>query len=71
MLIGIQSQQSLLESLRALTPEIVEDVEDMQALESITFLGAFSSGNILNYGVSFPVIGYIKSLFQSLLSNFL
>ncbi|KAI3448513.1 hypothetical protein Pfo_005178 [Paulownia fortunei] len=41
---GIQAQQSLLEILQPLTPEIAEDVVDMQALESMTIHGAFASG---------------------------
>ncbi|KAK6143876.1 hypothetical protein DH2020_024224 [Rehmannia glutinosa] len=38
------AQQSLLEILQPLTPEIAEGVEDMQALESMTVHGAFASG---------------------------
>ncbi|KAL1556323.1 protein misato 1-like [Salvia divinorum] len=37
-------QQPLLETLQPLTPETADDVEDMQALESIIIHGAFASG---------------------------
>ncbi|PIN21857.1 Members of tubulin/FtsZ family [Handroanthus impetiginosus] len=41
---GTQVQQSFLENLQPLTPEIAEDAEDMHALESMTIHGAFASG---------------------------
>ncbi|KAF5736114.1 protein misato 1 isoform X1 [Tripterygium wilfordii] len=41
---GNQVEQSLIRNLHPLTPEIAEDVEDMQAVESITCHGALSSG---------------------------
>ncbi|PIM99482.1 Members of tubulin/FtsZ family [Handroanthus impetiginosus] len=40
---GTQVQQSFLENLQPLTPEIAEDAEDMHALESMTIHGAFAS----------------------------
>lgn len=43
---GSQFQKSLLETLQPLNPEIADDVEDMQALESMTIHGAFASGNV-------------------------
>lgn len=43
---GSQFQQSLLETLQPLNPEIADDDEDMQALESMTVHGAFASGNV-------------------------
>ncbi|GER43734.1 misato-like protein [Striga asiatica] len=41
---GMQSQQSLLENLQPLNPEIA-DVEDMHALEAMVVHGAFASGS--------------------------
>ena len=43
---GTQANQTLLGNLQPLTPEITEDVEDLQAVESITAHGSFSSGNV-------------------------
>ncbi|XP_015890039.1 uncharacterized protein LOC107424699 isoform X1 [Ziziphus jujuba] len=43
-LIGKQVEQTLLGNLQPLTPEIAEDVEDLQAVESITVHGSFGSG---------------------------
>ncbi|POO02742.1 Tubulin/FtsZ, GTPase domain containing protein [Trema orientale] len=43
-LTGTQANQTLLGSLQPLTPDISEDVEDFQAVESITAHGTFSSG---------------------------
>ncbi|KAL5557091.1 hypothetical protein UlMin_039327 [Ulmus minor] len=44
-LTGKQVEQTLLNNLQSLTPEITENVEDAQAVESITVQGTFSSGN--------------------------
>lgn len=41
---GSQGNQNLLGNLHPLTPEIRDDVDDSQAVESITALGTFSSG---------------------------
>ncbi|XP_043689996.1 protein misato homolog 1 isoform X2 [Telopea speciosissima] len=43
-LTGEQKKQSLQESLHSLTPEVAEDVEDMQAVEHLTIHGALRSG---------------------------
>ncbi|PON34592.1 Tubulin/FtsZ, GTPase domain containing protein [Parasponia andersonii] len=43
-LTGTQANQTLLGSLQPLTPDISEDVEDFQAVESVTAHGTFSSG---------------------------
>ncbi|XP_062102108.1 uncharacterized protein LOC133811062 [Humulus lupulus] len=43
-LTGTQFNQTLLGSLQSLTPEITKDAEDLQAVESITAHGTFSSG---------------------------
>ncbi|KAL4298954.1 hypothetical protein HN51_049666 [Arachis hypogaea] len=44
-LFGGQSEQSLLENLHPLTPQIAEDVEDMQGVECLTVHGAYASGS--------------------------
>lgn len=46
-------EQSLLGSLHPFMPEIAEDVEDLQAVESLTIHGAFVSGVMLNQHISF------------------
>lgn len=43
-LTGKQVEQSFLGNLQTLTPEISEDVEDLQAVESMTIHGALGSG---------------------------
>ncbi|XP_042512645.1 protein misato homolog 1 isoform X2 [Macadamia integrifolia] len=43
-LTGEQKKQSLQKSLRSLTPEVAEDVEDVQAVEHLTIHGALRSG---------------------------
>lgn len=43
-LTGKQAEQSLLGNLQPLTPEIAEDMEDLQAVESMTIQGALGSG---------------------------
>lgn len=43
-LTGKQVEQSLLGSLHPFTPEIAEDVEDLQEVESLTIHGAYGSG---------------------------
>lgn len=53
---GKQVEQSLLGSLHPFTPEIAEDVEDLQEVESLTIHGAFGSGVILNLHISFLLI---------------
>ncbi|KAJ1415230.1 Tubulin/FtsZ, GTPase domain superfamily [Sesbania bispinosa] len=42
-LTGAQNELSLLENLQSLTPQIAEDVEDLQAIEHITVHGALAS----------------------------
>ncbi|KAL5168473.1 Protein misato 1 [Glycine soja] len=42
-LTGVQNELSLLEILQPLTPQIAEDVEDMQAIEHMTVHGALAS----------------------------
>lgn len=42
----MQAQRSWLWNLQPLTPEIANDVEDVQALEALTIHGAFASGNV-------------------------
>ncbi|KAH1157791.1 hypothetical protein GYH30_030158 [Glycine max] len=44
-LTGVQNELSLLEILQPLTPQIAEDVEDMQAIEHMTVHGALASGH--------------------------
>ncbi|KAK0605095.1 hypothetical protein LWI29_022668 [Acer saccharum] len=41
---GKQGEQSLLGSLQPLTPDVAKDVEDLQAVESMTVHGALGSG---------------------------
>lgn len=41
---GEQNELSLIGNLHPLTPQIAEDVEDMQAIEHIAVHGAFASG---------------------------
>ncbi|KAJ7944393.1 protein misato-like 1-like [Quillaja saponaria] len=41
---GKRSEQSLLENLQPLTPEVAENIEDLQAVESMTVHGALSEG---------------------------
>lgn len=43
---GKQHEQSLLGNLQPLTPEVSEDVEDLQAVESMIIHGALRSGTI-------------------------
>ncbi|XP_027361168.1 protein misato homolog 1 isoform X2 [Abrus precatorius] len=45
-LTGGQNELSLLENLQPLTPQIAEDVEDMQAIEHMTVHGALASGHL-------------------------
>ncbi|KAE8695082.1 hypothetical protein F3Y22_tig00110744pilonHSYRG00042 [Hibiscus syriacus] len=44
-LTGRRDQQSLLSHLQPLTPEVAEDVDDLQAVESMLVHGAIGSGN--------------------------
>ncbi|KAJ1419106.1 Tubulin/FtsZ, GTPase domain superfamily [Sesbania bispinosa] len=48
-LTGAQNEMSLLENLQSLTPQIAEDVEDLQAIEHITVHGALASGTVEIY----------------------
>ncbi|KAL2595645.1 hypothetical protein GLYMA_11G058500v4 [Glycine max] len=49
-LTGVQNELSLLEILQPLTPQIAEDVEDMQAIEHMTVHGALASGHRASVG---------------------
>jgi hypothetical protein len=46
---GKQVEKSLLGNLQTLTPEIAEDVEDLQSVESMTISGALGSGTFRIY----------------------
>ncbi|KAL5705090.1 hypothetical protein ACHQM5_023435 [Ranunculus cassubicifolius] len=43
-LTGSHNQQHFMESLHSLTPEVAENGEDLQAIESLSILGALNSG---------------------------
>ncbi|TKY70544.1 misato-like protein 1 [Spatholobus suberectus] len=49
-LTGGQNELSLLENLQTLTPQIAEDVEDIQAIEHMTVHGALASGHRASVG---------------------
>ncbi|XP_027114786.1 uncharacterized protein [Coffea arabica] len=58
-LIGNQLEQSLLENLEPLTPEIAENVEDLQAVEAMSVHG------VLGAGVHEATVSEVKSAVQN------
>lgn len=67
---GKQVEQSLLGSLHPFTPEIAEDVEDLQEVESLTIHGAFGSGVMLNLHISFLLIFFLHPSLHSILLDY-